>query len=229
MAKIRTATAGAPPPEFTYLPLDARFAKFQTVAADNVIAVIGHLPDKSSTIDPFPTAELKLISDLLAPYITELFNRSLASGQVPKCFKHAYITPIVKKSGLDNADLCSYRPISNLPVLSKTLERLVAAQLLTYLNIHQLLSSVQSGFRPGYSTETAVLKVLSDILAAVDRGDIAVLVLLNLSAALIQLTTTNVCVERLRSLIKLTVGSSLICQDVPNQFVVVMSYPRLLQ
>ena len=46
-----------------------------------------------------------------------------------------------------------------------------------------MLPSVQSGFRPGHSTETAVLKVLSDILAAVDHKDIAALVLLDLSVA----------------------------------------------
>jgi hypothetical protein len=46
-----------------------------------------------------------------------------------------------------------------------------------------LLPSVQSGFRPRHSTETATLKVLSDILAAVDREDIAALALLDLSAA----------------------------------------------
>ena len=43
--------------------------------------------------------------------------------------------------------------------------------------------SLQSGFRVGHSTETAVLRVLSDILQAVDRGDVAALVLLDLSAA----------------------------------------------
>ena len=33
-------------------------------------------------------------------------------------------------------------------------------------------------FRPDHSTETAVLQVLSDILLAVDRGDLAALILL---------------------------------------------------
>ena len=42
-----------------------------------------------------------------------------------------------------------------------------------------LLPTVQSG--PCYSTETAVLSVLSDILLAVDCGDFAALVFLDLS------------------------------------------------
>ena len=46
-----------------------------------------------------------------------------------------------------------------------------------------LLPSLQSGFRPGHSTETAALRVFSDILEAVDSGDVAALVLLDLSAA----------------------------------------------
>ena len=68
-------------------------------------------------------------------------------------------------------------------MLSKLLERLVVRQLLEYLSSADLLPSLQSGFRPGYSTETAVLRVLADILQAVDREDLAALVLLDLSAA----------------------------------------------
>ena len=59
----------------------------------------------------------------------------------------------------------------------KLFERLVARQLMDYAD---LLPSLQSGFRPGHSTETAILRVLSDILQAVDRGDFAALVLLDL-------------------------------------------------
>jgi len=77
----------------------------------------------------------------------------------------------------------SYRPILNLSVISKLLERLVTKQLIDYLRSADPLPSLQSGFRPGHSTETAALRVLSDILGAVDSGDVAALVLLDLSAA----------------------------------------------
>ena len=52
---------------------------------------------------------------------------------MPSVFKAAYVTPLLKKAYLDSADAKSYRPISNLSVLSKLLERLVAQQLIDYL------------------------------------------------------------------------------------------------
>ncbi|MCP6769073.1 reverse transcriptase domain-containing protein, partial [Klebsiella pneumoniae] len=70
-----------------------------------------------------------------------------------------------------------------LPVLSKLLERIAENKLMDYLSAADLLPPLQSSFRAGHSTETAVLRVLSDILEAVDRGDVAALVLLGLSAA----------------------------------------------
>src|SRR6218665_1585625 len=66
-------------------------------------------------------------------------------------------------SSLD-ARLCqNYRPIANLSFLSKTLERLVSLQLLSYLEQSGLLPSMQSCFRAHHSTETALLSLLSDI------------------------------------------------------------------
>jgi len=148
-----------------------------------VTAAVRALPDKSCALDPLPTAQLKAVVDIIAPFLAELFNRSLASGFVPEVFKAAYITPLLKKSDIDPADVRSYRPISNLSVVFKLLERLVARQLLDYLNKSGLLPWLQSAYRVGHSTETAVLKVLSDILLAIDSGDLSALVLLDLSAA----------------------------------------------
>jgi len=84
---------------------------------------------------------------------------------------------------LDSSDPKSYRPISNLSVLSKLLERLVSKQVVAYLLENDLFPDLQSAYRSNHSTETAVLKVLSDILLALDCGNLALLSLLDLSAA----------------------------------------------
>ena len=84
---------------------------------------------------------------------------------------------------LDPADVSSYRPISNLSVVSKLLERLVAKQLVGYLTASGLLPKLQSAYRAHHSTETAVLKVMTNILRALDSGNLAVLTSLELSAA----------------------------------------------
>jgi len=54
---------------------------------------------------------------------------------------------------------------------------------MNYLTSSNLVPTLQSGFRPGHSTESALLHVLSDVLLEVDRGDFAALALLDLSAA----------------------------------------------
>ena len=56
------------------------------------------------------------------------------------------------------------------------------AQLLMHLNENELLPSVQSAYRQFFSTETAVLKVVSDVLTAMDRGQITLLGMFDLSA-----------------------------------------------
>jgi len=82
----------------------------------------------------------------------------MSAGHFPAAFKDAFITPALKKPGLDVTNVQSCRPISNLSVVSKLLERIVAGQLNSYLWMSaNLLPSLQSGFRPGHSTETAVL------------------------------------------------------------------------
>jgi len=76
-----------------------------------------------------------------------------------------------------------YRPISNLTFLSKVVERLVCRQLATFLDNHKLLPELQSVYRKHQSTETAVLKIVSDILQATDSGKVTLVGLLDMSAA----------------------------------------------
>jgi hypothetical protein len=126
---------------------------------------------------------LKQIAVQITPFLTKLFDHSLITGHFPDNYKSAFITPLIKKAGMDVSDCPSYHPIPSLSVVSELLERLVARQLMDYLQLNDLLPSYQLAYRPFHSTETAVLRVLSDILKAVDSRDVAGLVLLNLSAA----------------------------------------------
>lgn len=125
-------------------------------------------------------------------------NASLQQGCLPLSQRRAVVTPRLKKSGLDEADVKNYRPISNLTFMSKIVERLVCRQLVTFLQKHNLLPTHQSAYRRQHSTETAVLKIVSDLLLACDRGQVSLLALLDLSAAF-DTVDHSILIDRLQS------------------------------
>lgn len=98
-------------------------------------------------------------------------------------FKHAIVEPVLKKPSLDPLQPINYRPISKLPFMAKILEKVVAEQLTTFLEINDIFDKYQSGFRKKHSAETALVKVSSDILMSADSGKHTVLVLLDLTSA----------------------------------------------
>jgi len=132
---------------------------FHPVTEAEVRRVIMESPSKSSSLDPIPTFLLKEVLNDLLPYITALINASLVQGWLPTAQKQAIVTPILKKPGMDTADMASYRPVSDLSFLSKTIERIVAKQLNDYLVSASLLPPLQSAYRRYHSTETALLYV----------------------------------------------------------------------
>ena len=63
---------------------------------------------------------MKANVEALAPPITHLINLSLEYAIVPTISKSAYVTPLLKKAGLDPSDVKSFRPISNLSAMQST-------------------------------------------------------------------------------------------------------------
>ena len=112
-----------------------------------------------------------------------IVNLSLSEGNIPECLKRALVTPLIKKANADPDIFKNYRPISNLPFLFKTIERVASQQIQDYVNKNNLNANHQSAYRKYHSTETALVRVTNDILRAVDNHHHVILVLLDLSAA----------------------------------------------
>ena len=171
---------------------------FQLASEAEIRKLIADAPTKSCELDPLPTWLLKLCLSELVPIITSVINKSLTNGTVPPDMKSAYVRPLLKKVGMDSENLKSYRPVSNLTFISKILEKVVASRLEHHLNTNNLHSERQSAYKRFHSTETALIKVQTDILEAIDSGSSCVLVLLDLSAAFDTLDH-NILLQRLRT------------------------------
>ena len=102
---------------------------------------------------------------------------------MPSHLKRAHVRLITKKPVLDKDILNNYRPVSNLPYLSKTTERVVAARLSAHMSECNLCVLNQSAYKPNHSVETAFVCVQNDILRAMDNQNIVIMLLLDLSAA----------------------------------------------
>ncbi len=132
-------------------------------------------------LDPIPTHLLQAISPTLLPALTHI-NTSLLTGIFPTTFKQARVTPLLKKTTLNTSLLENYRPVSLLPFIAKTLERVVFNQVSLFLSQNNKLDAKQSGFRSGHSTETALLSVTEALRIAKADSKSSVLILLDLSA-----------------------------------------------
>ncbi len=134
-------------------------------------------------LDPIPTHLLQAISSSVIPALTHIINTSLHTGTFPTAFKQAQVSPLLKKPALNPALLENYRPVSLLPFIAKSLERVVFNQLSLFLAQNNILDNNQSGFRSGHSTETALLSVTEALRLARAASKSSVLILLDLSAA----------------------------------------------
>jgi hypothetical protein len=138
-------------------------------------------PSKSMGPDSIHPAMLKTLAEVLAPPLTELFNRSLVTCVLPEDWKKAVVIPVHK--GKESDDVRNYRPISLTSIPAKILERIIRNKLGEYLIKHNLLSPAQHGFTKGRSCLSNLLLALDEITDKLDRGEKVVIGYLDFAKA----------------------------------------------
>ena len=168
---------------------ESEFPAFHEVSAEDVSQILMKSSVKSCPLDPLLARLLKKCLDPLLPQLTSLHHHFVTL--VWRFFFFFFVnlwrrpshTPHKRGANADWNELKNYRPISNLQFVSKTTERVLAAQLSEYLVTNNLYAPNQSAYRKFHSTETALVRIQNDILNAVDQHLEAVLLLLDFSAA----------------------------------------------
>ena len=111
---------------------EEKFHSFSAIGEKELCKLVKSSKSTTCMLDPIPTKLLKeMLPEVVHPLLN-IINSSLSLGYVPKTFKLAIVKPLVKKPQLDLTELANYRPISNLPFLSKILEKPGSSQLCSF-------------------------------------------------------------------------------------------------
>ena len=152
----------------------------QQISPSEILTIITNLNDSNSS-PGIPTKIIKRCSSLIAPHLSNLFNRCIQLGYFPVSLKTAKITPIFKSK---NPLLSSnYRPISLLPVLAKIFEKHIYSELTTYIENANILCPQQSGFRKNFSVHITITKLLENITSSIENKETSMCIFLDLRKA----------------------------------------------
>jgi hypothetical protein len=125
-------------------------------------------PKISSGIDYISNKLLMHIAPIISVPLNYLINLSLESGYIPKELKIAKIVPVFKDGGFHN--YTNYRPISLISSFAKLLEKIVARQIVRFLNGHNIIYKHQYGFRANHNTSQPVLHFADKIYNALNQN-----------------------------------------------------------
>ena len=140
-----------------------------TFSAEDIGKIIRSLnPNKAHGHDNLSVLMLILCGDAICEPLQMIFNQALISGSFPCDWKKANIVPLHKKG--DKQTLKNYRPVSLLPICGKIFERLIFNEMFRFFLDHKMITTNQSGFKPGGSCINELLSITHEIYKSFDDG-----------------------------------------------------------
>ena len=182
IAKIRDALDSHPKFQPSTNDNVTKLCNLNAVTETTVTKIISSLKTKTCELDELPTKFLKDCLNECLEIITKIINVSLSTGEFVTTWKTAIVRPLLKKPGLDLTP-SNYRPVSNLNFLSKVLEKAFLSQFNDHCTTNNLFPDYQSAYRQHFSCETALIKIVDDVLWSMERQKVTALVCIDLSAA----------------------------------------------
>ena len=178
------------------VPLDDQFY-FSHVPAEEVVEAILSARSIAKGPDDIPVKFLEDCLPTILPVLLHIFDCSLQSGVFPSAWKTAIVRPLPKS--WPPAEAGDFRHISILCAGSKILEIVAYKQISSYIFVKSLLDPLQSDFRKGHSTYTALIKIVDDIREGIEDGQIVLLVAIDFSRAF-DLVNVYLLIDKLRAL-----------------------------
>ena len=163
------------------VPIDEQFT-LKTVSRVDILNTIKSLKSDCSTgPNHIPVQFIKLAAEQLADPLTVIINNCIANSKFPQIWKLARISPIPKNDSPSSKE--GLRPISVLPALSKVFEKVVAKQIVEFIETNNLLPESMGGFRKGHSTATVLMDLRDDLLHEIKRSEVTLMVLADFTKA----------------------------------------------
>ena len=142
---------------------------FLTPTDKNEIAfIISSLDSHKSSGPNYRRKFLKLLKNDISQQLSDIFNMPFLTGQFPSVLKIAKVIPIHKKQ--PKVEYVNHRPISLLSNIEKIIEKLIYKRLSNFLDINNLIYSLQFDFRQKYSTTHVLINLTESIRQILDEG-----------------------------------------------------------
>ena len=152
------------------------------VTREKIVESLKKLSERSAPgLDGVPAVLLRKCAESISYPLYILWRISFYSGIVPSSLKEGVITPIFKKG--NKSDCGNYRPVALTSHIAKTFERIVAEELVAYLETEELLSANQHGFRKDRSCSSQLLQHHYSVLRMMEEGNDVDIVYLDFSKA----------------------------------------------
>jgi len=132
--------------------------------------------------DDIPYQLLKELPSSSLQVLLDIFNYFWVNNKFPNCWREAMVIPI-PKLGKDRSNAANYRPIALTSCICKTMERMINKRLTWFLEYHNLINPIQSGFRQGRSTTDHLVRLETFIRDAFISKQHAVAIFFDLEKA----------------------------------------------